>query len=526
MCAHRRKSCRFLFCMAVVYALTPGAAGARSSVRDPILAGTWYPGDPEALRLAVVSYILGEGTETGPPAGASPVAIIVPHAGYVYSGAIAGKGYAAVRGRKYQRVIVLGPSHRTAFDGAALPDEKAWRTPLGEVPLDVKALIALALRPGFARLPAAHAQEHCLEIQLPFLQTALTPGFRLIPIVIGQLSPEDCGEIADGLKDLLGPGTLLVISSDFTHYGPNYDYVPFREKIPERIKEVDDQAAAAIRALSPTDFEAACSRTGATICGREPIRVLLTLLQGGRTRVETLGYARSGDLMGDFTNSVSYFAFAFSPSDGGGGGGSTGPGSNEGAGAAPPGPRKLDADEGAFLLGLARETIAAALNGTKAPPAEIPARFDKGSPLREVRGVFVTLTEDGDLRGCIGSIVGEEPLVKGVSHQAINSAFHDPRFAKLRREELDHVEIEISVLTPPVSIPSYEAIEVGRHGVLIEKHGNRAVFLPQVAPEQGWDRDTMLRYLCRKAGLEPDDWKSGANFEVFEAQILEETHKN
>jgi AmmeMemoRadiSam system protein A len=231
--------------------------------------------------------------------------------------------------------------------------------------------------------------------------------------------------------------------------------------------------------------------------------------------------------MGDFTNSVSYFAIAFLPPATAEGDGSNVDGLRRaGSSPASEGPRKLNEREGSYILKLARETIAAALRGAKSPAIEVPDEFPSDSPLREVRGVFVTLTERGDLRGCIGSIIGVEPLAKGVAHQAMNSAFHDPRFPALRPEELDGIEIEISVLTPPTRVPGYEAIEVGRHGVVIEKDGYRAVFLPQVAPEQGWDRETMLSHLCRKAGLGPEEWRRGAKFEVFEAQILEEKQEH
>jgi MEMO1 family protein len=546
MSFRKRSVFRVVSSGAIAVLLLQCATEGHGGVRDPILAGSWYPADAKDLRRAVESYLDGDGSRTGvggetsgtdAASRGSPIALIVPHAGYRYSGPTAGKGYATARGVSYDRVIVIGPSHRVAFEGAALPEDEAWRTPLGDVPLDRTAIAALEKRTGFASLPAAHAQEHCLEIQVPFLQVALAPGFKLVPIVIGRLDQDGCGEIAEGLAPLLGPRTLLVVSSDFTHFGPSYDYVPFRENVPERLREMDEGAAAAIQAISPTDFEAFCARTGDTICGREPIRVLLTLLEGGKARVEKLGYARSGDLMGDFTNSVSYYAFAFLPPAGEGGGGSKGQESSgqpgpgpEGSQAprapnGPPAPRMLDEKEGAFLLRLARGTVSAALRKEKAPSTEVPSEFPKDSPLREVRGVFVTLTEDEDLRGCIGSIVGVEPLAKGVAHQAMNSAFHDPRFPALRPEEIDRVSIEISVLTPPVPVQGYEAIEVGRHGVLIEKRGYRAVFLPQVATEQGWDRDTMLSHLCRKAGLGPEEWRSGMSFEVFEAQILEEKHE-
>jgi len=502
---------------AVACALLLAAPGrGRGDVRQPILAGSWYPGDAAELRKAVEAYL-------GPPAAVElpPSALIAPHAGYQFSGATAGKAFASVRGRSYDRVVLLGPSHRLAFSGAALPEHSAWRTPLGETPLDQNALASLAGRRGFQRLPAAHAKEHSLEIELPFLQVALAPGFKLVPIVIGRLDEETLASIGEAVEALLGPRALLVVSSDFTHFGPNYGYTPFRDDIPRRIHDLDNDAIGAIGRLSPTEFDDYLSRTGVTICGAEPIRVLLGMYSGKPVRASTLGYARSGDLMGDFTNSVSYVAMAFATADEAAGGGTI----REPAGGSTPGrPRMLSEKEQAFLLDLARRTIGAALRGSDAPPARVPDEFGEDSPLHEQRGVFVTLTDSGDLRGCIGNIVGTEPLVRGVAHQAINAAFHDPRFPALRPDELAEIEVEISVLTPPVPVPGYDAIEVGRHGVLLEKDGRRAVFLPQVAPEQGWDRETMLRHLCRKAGLGSEEWRSGTQFEVFEAQVFEEKH--
>ncbi len=184
--------------------------------------------------------------------------------------------------------------------------------------------------------------------------------------------------------------------------------------------------------------------------------------------------------------------------------------------------RMLDSREQSFLLKLARDTIAGALAGLDSPAADGTNGFSVESPLFEDRGVFITLTQRGNLRGCIGSIDGSEPLIHGVSRHALNAAFNDPRFPPLRPADLQSVAIEISVLTPPIPVPGIDAIDVTRHGVLLEKEGRHAVFLPQVAREQGWDRDTMLRHLCRKAGLGQNEWREGARFEVFEAQTFEE----
>jgi hypothetical protein len=509
---------------------------ATASVREPILAGTWYPKDSGELRRDIEGFLGGESSP--PPSGLAPLAIIVPHAGYIYSGATAGKGYAAVRGRAYDRVILIGPSHHVPFDGAALTsdEEDTWRTPLGDVALDQAAIVSLSDMPGFARIPEAHKPEHSLEIEVPFLQVALAHGFRIVPILIGSLDERRCGEIASAIRPLLGGGTLVVISSDFTHYGPNYDYIPFSDSVSTRLARMDGEAILAIEKISADDFERFRQRTRSTICGAEPIRVLLTLLRGRRVRVEKAGYAQSGSLMGDFTNSVSYTAMVFSPAGNGSSsssgdspsgdaapgatGGSVGGGSGEPSGGTSM--RPLNPKEQEFLTSLARATITAKLRGEKAPQTRAPEEFGADSPLPQVHGVFVTLTTRGRLRGCIGSIFGTEPLVDGVAHQASNAAFEDPRFQPLTAKELNEIHIEISVLTPPVAISGPQEIVVGRHGVLIEKGGYRAVFLPQVATEQGWDRETLLRQLCRKAGLGPDDWRSGAKFEVFEAQVFEE----
>ena len=510
--------------------------------RSPILAGTWYEGDRTALARSVDRYLEGEGRpELEPPPGWAeasdwveqgrhPIAVIVPHAGHAYSGACAGRGFHLLRGSDAKRVVLIGPSHRHGFTGAALPAEPAFATPLGRIPLDTTAIAALARREGFAIRPEAHAREHCLEIELPFLQRVLDPGFTLIPVVVGRLDPRSLPAVSEGIRSLLDAETILVVSSDFNHYGPNYGDLPFRTDVEKQLRRLDQEAIELIEARDPERFAAYLDRTDATICGAEPIRVLLHALRDRPLAVRTAEYYRSGDLIGDFENSVSYASIAFFPAEA----------------ATPPGPRYLDADEQRFLLDLARRTVRAVVRGLSLPSEEPPARFGADSPLREERGVFVTLTvrRSGLLRGCIGSIIGEAPLAAGVVHNAVASATRDPRFHPVEPNEEPDLEIEISVLTPLRRIGGFEEIVVGRHGVLLEKEPGggppdapdqagsprlsasrrvrRAVFLPQVAPEQGWSRDEMLRHLALKAGLGPDDWKSGCTFHVFEAQVFGE----
>ncbi len=493
------------------FGLTP----ARGAVRAPILAGSWYPDDPAELRRTVERYLEGGTTWIQPP-----VALIVPHAGYVYSGPTAGRGFAAVRGQSFDRVFLLGPSHRASFKGAGLSDAHAWKTPLGEVALDRETISALSKEKGFEMTAAAHAREHSLEIELPFLQVALKPGFRLIPIMVGHIDAALCKEIATAISERRGERDLIVISSDFTHFGPDYGYVPFRDSVPTRLRALDEEGIGAIREMSPAKFVDFIVRTEATICGVSPIRILLTMLGGQEMRVETLGYAQSGEILGDFTNSVSYAAIAL------GAGRAEEAASPTAARTPDPVDAPLTEREQEYLLRIARDAILSAVRGLPAPPDVPPEEFGPYSPIRETRGVFVTLTENDRLRGCIGSILGVEPLFHAVIRQAINAATEDPRFEPVGAAEIERIHIEISVLTPPRPVEGPDEIVVGKHGVVLRKKGRQAVFLPQVATEQGWDRETMLASLCRKAGLGPDEWRSGAEFDLFEAQIFEEPRKS
>jgi AmmeMemoRadiSam system protein B/AmmeMemoRadiSam system protein A len=500
-------------------------------VREPILAGRWYESEPAELRRSVQGYLQGVGRPDVPlPAGLAetrawveegrhPLALVVPHAGHMYSGACAAQGFRLLQGSETARVILLGPSHQFGFRGAALPQESAFATPLGRIPLDTETLAKLAAMPGFQRKPEAHAGEHSLEIELPFLQAVLPEGFRLVPIVIGRLERAELDAIAAALHPLLVEGTILVVSSDFTHYGPNYGYLPFRAEIPEHLRKLDLGAADRILARDLPAFEAYVDSTDATICGAEPIRILLRALEGIPLEGRLADYYRSGDVTGDFQNSVSYAAIAFFPT-------------RASARAPAPEPPEFDEDhpapltrdEQAFLLDLARRTVRAVVHGQPAPEGRVPDRFPEASPLHEERGVFVTLTtrRDGQLRGCIGSIVGDQPLSFGVVQNASAAALHDPRFAPVEPAEEPGLHIEVSVLTPLRPVDGPDAIVVGRDGVFLEKGARRAVFLPQVAPEQGWDRETMLRHLAMKAGLGPSDWKTGCAFHVFQAQVFEE----
>jgi AmmeMemoRadiSam system protein B len=291
------------------------AAGWMVSGKDrralgPAVAGTWYPGDGPSLARAVDDLLDSPVAEPHPHVG-RVLALIEPHAGYVYSGQVAGKGFSGVRGMEVSRVILIGPSHYEAFTGARVPEADAYRTPLGEVELDGEGLESLASRPGIETSDRPFRQEHCLESEIPFLQRALAPGWRLLPVLVGSgTSGESAQQIADALRPLLDASTLVVVSSDFTHYGPRFGYVPFHDDIPQRIRGLDMGAVERIRRRDVSGFESYLRETGATICGRDAIGVLMRLLPED-VEVELTAYDTSGSLTGDWEHSVSYASMTF-----------------------------------------------------------------------------------------------------------------------------------------------------------------------------------------------------------------------
>lgn len=487
-----------------------------AEVRRPAVAGSFYPADPTRLAAEVRAY-LGEAAAAVP----TPQALVVPHAGYVYSGATAGKTFAPLRGARPSRVILLGPSHRASFRGAALPDKRliAFATPLGELPLDRAALATLRASALFNGPPEAHEGEHCLEVELPFLQETVGQ-VPIVPILIGHTTDRrDAATLARGLAPVVDQRTVVIVSTDFTHHGRAYGHSPFPidRQLPATLRELARRTADRAAALDPRGFWYQVDITSDTVCGARPVTVLLELLThafSGRGAVVEV--TTSADLSGNLQQLVVYAGIIFT--------GQWTPWRE-----LPPNPPlgSLDEAEQRAALALARATLVSYL-GKGAELASWFATHQVSGNLAATAGVFVTIhntgaraAKQGRLRGCIGNLEGREPLVDGIVHAA-RSAAHDPRFPPLTREELPHVSLEISVLSPLTQVGGPEAIEVGRHGVLLSKNGRRAVFLPQVAVEAGWNRDTMLSQLALKAGLPSDAWKSGATFQIFTAQVFGE----
>jgi len=469
-----------------------------NEVRPPAVAGAFYPASPVQLTQMIDGY-LAEAQRLEP----EPSILIVPHAGYVYSGGVAAHSFKQALDRGYEHVIILGFSHgyATSFDGAAVWPAGAWRTPLGDVPVDAAlAQQILAAGPAiFTTDRTIHLDEHSLEVEVPFIQRVL-PGVPIVPISIGRPTLENAQAIADALAQVLreSPRTLVVTTTDLSHYPRYQDAV-----------RVDHSSINAIVSLDPLaldawDEEAMSSRTPnlhTTMCGKGPVLVSMLLARSiGAEQVNVIRYANSGDAPeGEQGRVVGYAAIEFVKGH----------------------PPALTAADQAALLKLARNTLDEFLD-KRAQPAYEPASVAQRQP----RATFVTLRHKHthELRGCRGEVFARYPLWESVQRVSILSATDDPRFRPMAHDELADMHIEISVLTPMRLARSPEEVSVGQHGVMIRKGGHGGLFLPQVPVEQGWDRDEYLSTLCwMKAGLPANAWrKPDTQLYLFEAEIFEE----
>lgn len=482
-------------------------------VRNPVVAGMFYPGSPETLTQDVDAYL--DAAETTPVDGV-PIAIIAPHAGYVYSGGVAARAYVHVRGVHYDTAIVVAPSHRVAFGLASVFGGSGYATPLGVVPVDRELADAIAGgSDALKHVPRAHSDEHSLEVQVPFLQRTLG-DFSIVPIVMGDQSESSvrflAGRIAEAVAESEGKTVLLVASTDLSHYHPQDVAV-----------ELDRHVMEAVGDLDPEGLLASLSRGECEACGGGPAAtVMMAARELGATATAVTGYATSGDVTGDKGQVVGYLSavlYGPGPARAAGAGSEDAAedtGSRAGGAAAPY--DGLTPEERGTLLVLARRSIEAALTGGRAPEPEATT-----PALATECGAFVTLEKRGALRGCIGYIRAAKPLVETVSEMAVQAALHDPRFPPVTPDEFDELTLEISVLSPLVPVSDVSEIEVGRDGLLIQDGARSGLLLPQVATDHGWDRETFLEHTCLKAGLPPDSWKvEGVTILRFTADVFGE----
>lgn len=483
------------------------------TIRRPAVAGSWYPADKPALAREINGY-LQQATRT--LTGVTIRALIAPHAGYAFAGRCAAESFKQLEGQTVARVFLLGPSHYVAFEGVATLNVDAFETPLGLVPLDRTVLDALRQNPLVRDLPAAHAREHALELELPFLQTVLKE-FTLVPLIVGQLTPSQVAELGALLTQQVGPRDLVVVSTDFTHYGAAFDFAPFRDDVKNRVAALDQGAFARILAKDVKGIFTYAAQTGITWDGVMPTTLMLATLPPAALGT-LLCYYKSGDADNQYAHSVSYAALAFYDAAAAA---APPPAATNAAAAPAPAPTNepgLSAAERQTLLALARATLTQHVQNKGVPDL---AAYSLTPRLKEKAGAFVTLHEHGELRGCIGYIQGIKPLAETVRDNACNAATEDPRFPPVQPGELHNIVIEISVMSPLRNVAAPEEVIAGVHGVVLKKGRYQGVFLPQVATEQGWDRETFLRQLGRKAGLDLDAYKSADLF-VFTAEVFGE----
>lgn len=509
----------------------PGEASAapEGAVRPPALAGTWYPSSP-AILLAT-AWNLARQASAAPRPARRPVALVVPHAGWAYSGAVAASAFRLLGPGSFSRVVVVAPSHYGAFEGYALDDAAAWRTPLGDVPLD-RAAFELLRASGLSRVvPGVTGPEHAVEIELPFLQ-AMLGSFSLVPVLVGRVGAEEQEAFAARLAKLDDGRTLFVFSSDFTHYGPRFEYAPFGPTAGAhaKVRALDAEALALLGRLDADGFRAFVREKEATICGRNGLATMLELLPriAPGAKATLLAHWASGEMPGvrDDT-SVDYAAVAFTrDGDMGGAPLESPPRMKAVSPDAPPLPEPL----GRTLVRAARGALEAELAGDPKRLLEALRGLADAPEAGRLQAVFVTLKNTDplevarvrDLRGCIGQVVPTYPLDLAVVKSALEAALDDPRFPEVEARELPRLSVEVTALSPIVPVASWKEIEVGRHGIVLEKGGRRALFLPQVAVEQGWTLEETLDHLSLKAGLSRGEWRSGASFSVFTGQVFHE----
>jgi hypothetical protein len=454
-------------------------------VRQAGVAGGFYPADPKVL-AATIDEMLAHVAE--PPITDRILAVVAPHAGYQYSGPVAAYTYAALRGRKFSRVVVIAPSHYESFGFSSVFEGDAYVTPLGLVHVDKAFARKLASMSSTLRLSSqghdatSAGAEHAIEVQLPWLQRVLG-DFELVPVVMGDQSYESSRALGVALAKLIQSEnkdgeTLIVASSDLSHFHTYGDAVTIDRKTLHALEEWDYFSMS--RNFESRIWEA---------CGGAPIvAAMIAAERMGANQAKVIKYANSGDVTGDHSSVVGYSADVFVKAQGS---------------AAAETPFSLSEQEKSELLALARTSVEHAINKDE---AYVPTASASDALNRE-RGAFVTLHESGELRGCIGYTSATKPLYMTVRDTATLAALKDPRFKPVSVSELPKLEYEISVLSPLRRVTDIQQIKVGEHGLLMKNGGFEGLLLPQVPVEQKWDRQKFLEQTCVKAGMSAGCWK-------------------
>jgi len=464
----------------------PSFAFPDQKIKKPNVSGQFYEADPKKLS-SHIDHLMGK-AQVKPYQ--HPIDIIIaPHAGYIYSGGVAAHSFKAISQGQYKTIVVLAPSHFVGFDGISVWEEGGFETPLGVVEVDSELagkLTASSDKVTFRQ--DAFAQEHSLEVEIPFLQKVFK-DFKIVPVVMGQPKLETLQEFARTLNQLIGgrDDVLVVVSTDLSHY---HDDAFARAMDSTTIKAIEElDVMGVIQGHQGNTME---------MCGFIPVvTALLYAKEKGLNQADVLQYANSGDVSGDKDRVVGYTAIAIYDRV------QTAQGQRA---------DDLSKAQRKRLFDIAQQTVVEYVTtGKKIEVTEDDPR------LKKKEGAFVTLRKQGRLRGCIGNVLGRGPLYLTVRDMAVAAASEDPRFNPVTKEELKDLDIEVSVLSLPWQIKDVSEIELGVHGVIVSQGFRSGLFLPEVASETGWSKEQFLSYLCaEKASLPADAWKDPkTKIEIF-----------
>jgi AmmeMemoRadiSam system protein B/AmmeMemoRadiSam system protein A len=450
-------------------------------------AGTWYPGTEKELKGMIQTFLKNARAKVH----GDIYGLVSPHAGYVYSGPVAAFAYKTLEGMAFDDVIVIGPSHHYGFFGASVDTMSGRETPLGKVDFDLElARKIIKYNKNITHDPSAHTQEHSTEIQIPFLQSILKK-FKLIEIVMGTQDFHICEILSEAIvKSIKNKKVLIVASSDLSHYHPQ-----------KEAESLDNLVIDAVGKYDPELLFNRLSKDSCEACGGGPIiTTMLITKELGATKAKPVVYATSGNITGDYSQVVGYLAVVFYKGE------EMEVGVDLG----------FTNEEKAKIKEIAKKSVEAAVKGK-----ELPTFKNIPKKLKEPYGIFVTLNKHGSLRGCIGRIIGDQPLYVSCQMMAKAAALEDPRFPPVTENELKDLEIEISILTPLEEVKNFDDIVVGRDGLYIVKGYYSGLLLPQVAAEYGWSVGEFLEETCHKAGLPSDAYKANdAKVFKFSAEVF------
>lgn len=465
------KRASVIFFVALIFFFACKVAG-----KEPSVAGSFYPADKKELKEYVENFLTKAQKSKR---GGKIIAIISPHAGYRYSGQVAAYGYKEIKDSDIKRVILIGPTHHMGFKGASIYTKGSFRTPLGDVEINEKLASSLLNENADVKFyPEAYEKEHSIEVQLPFLQTVLK-DFTIVPILIGFPTGKTVEYLISKLTDILDEKTLLIASTDLSHY---HEY--------HKATEMDSKIMSAVERLSVMNVGQLLQNGDSEMCGAIPVIIAMEVAKRrGATFGMLFNYANSGDVTNEKDKVVGYASMGLIESP-------------------------YTEEEKKELLVIARKAITEYVTNGKAPEIEM-----KNPKLKTDGAVFVTIKKNGNLRGCIGNIQPIMPLYQSVIKNAVAASSSDPRFPSMKKEELKDIDVEISILSPLKPLKDVKDIQIGKHGLVIRKGVQSGILLPQVATEYGWDRETFIEQVCVKAGLPRGSWKD-AELYSFTAEII------